>query len=160
MIRLSKIADLPTIMAIYDEARQFMKANGNPTQWDASYPSRELIAADIAAGHSYVIEKDGVVVGTFVFVIGEDPTYEVIDGAWHAAGPYGTIHRLASNGQVKGLARQCFDFCQERIPYLRIDTHADNQTMQAAVRRYDFQDCGTIYVADGSPRLAFDYVKK
>lgn len=40
--------------------------------------------------------------------LGEDESYRVIeDGAWHLDQPYGTIHRLASNGKgvwrVEGL---------------------------------------------------------
>ena len=61
------------------------------------------------------------------------------------------------NGQVRGLSRQVFDFCCQQIPYLRIDTHEANQPMQAAVLNYGFRECGIIYVADGSPRLAYDY---
>ncbi len=157
-IRLSQTEDIPAIMEIYDVARQFMKDQGNPTQWDGDYPSAGLIEEDIVAGHSFVIEEDGQLVGTFAFIIGEDPTYQVIEmGAWHFSEPYGTIHRIASNGQVRGLSRQVFDFCCQQIPYLRIDTHADNQAMQAAVLNYGFRECGIIYVADGSPRLAYDY---
>ena len=157
-IRLSQIEDIPAIMEIYDVARQFMKDRGNPTQWDGGYPSAGLIEEDIAADHSFVVEEEGRLVGTFAFIIGEDPTYQVIEkGAWHFVEPYGTIHRIASNGQVRGLSRQAFDFCCQQIPYLRIDTHADNQPMQAAVLNYGFGECGIIYVADGSPRLAYDY---
>ena len=29
--------------------------------------------------------------------------------------------------------------------------------MQATVLNYGFRECGIIYVADGSPRLAYDY---
>ncbi|MCC3167134.1 GNAT family N-acetyltransferase [Streptococcus sanguinis] len=157
-IRLSQTEDIPAIMAIYDVARQFMKDQGNPTQWDGGYPSASLIEDDIATGHSFVVEEEGRPVGTFAFIIGEDPTYQVIEkGTWHFAEPYGTIHRIASNGQVRGLSRQVFDFCRQQIPYLRIDTHADNQAMQAAVLNYGFRECGIIYVADGSPRQAYDY---
>ena len=157
-IRLSQTEDIPAIMAIYDVARQFMKDQGNPTQWDGGYPSASLIEDDIATGHSFVVEEEEQLVGTFAFIIGEDPTYQVIEkGAWHFAEPYGTIHRIASNGQVRGLSRQVFDFCCQQLPYLRIDTHADNQAMQAAVLNYGFRECGIIYVADGSPRLAYDY---
>ena len=157
-IRLSKEEDLKTIMEIYDLARKFMKEQGNPTQWGEDYPSKLLIEADIRSHQSFVVEEDGKIVGTFAFIIGEDPTYQVIEkGAWRSTEPYGTIHRIASNGQVKGLAHQCFDFCLQQIPYLRIDTHADNQPMQAAIRRYGFSQCGTIYLPDGSPRLAYDY---
>ena len=78
-IRLSQIEDIPAIMAIYDVARQFMKDQGNPTQWDGGYPSASLIEDDIAAGHSFVVEEEEQLVGTFAFIIGEDPTYQVIE---------------------------------------------------------------------------------
>ena len=58
-IRLSQTEDIPAIMAIYDVARQFMKAQGNPTQWDGGYPSAGLIEEDIAAGNSFVVEEGG-----------------------------------------------------------------------------------------------------
>lgn len=157
-IRLTKIEDLPEIMVIYDLARQFMKDQGNPTQWDGGYPSHDLIEDDIATGQSFVVEKAGQIVGTFAFIIGEDPTYQIIEkGNWRFTESYGTIHRIASNGQIRGLSRQVFDFCLQQIAYLRIDTHADNKSMQAAILNYGFKECGIIYVADGSPRLAYDY---
>ena len=153
-VRLSKEEDLKAIMEIYALARKFMREQGNPTQWGEDYPSKLLIEADITSRQSFVVEEDGKIVGTFAFIIGEDPTYQVIEkGAWRSTEPYGTI------GQVKGLARQVFDFCYQEIPHLRIDTHADNKPMQAAILSYGFTECGIIYVADGSPRLAYDYYR-
>ena len=117
-IRLSQIEDIPAIMAICDVARQFMKDQGNPTQWDGGYPSASLIEDDIAAGHSFVIEEKGRLVGTFAFIIGEDPTYQLIEKGELGifVEPYGTVHRIASNGQVRGLSRQVFDFVVSRFP--------------------------------------------
>ena len=92
----------------------------------------------------------------FAFILGKDPCYAVIDGAWHAARPYGTIHRIASDGTAKGVARRVFDWCASQIDYLRIDTHEDNKPMQAAVLRYGFLPCGVVQVRGGA-RLAFDY---
>lgn len=159
-IRHTEPADLPAIKEIYDCARAFMRSRGNLTQWNNGYPSRAVIEDDMQKGHSYVLVNDGKVVGTFAFIIGEDPTYGVIeDGAWHADRTYGTIHRLASDGSVRGLAGICFDYCRTRMDYLRVDTHADNRPMQEAVMRYGFQRCGIIYVADGSPRIAYDWLK-
>ena len=92
-----------------------------------------------------------------MFIVGEDPTYQKIEhGAWHSAETYGTIHRLASDGQAKGIAKICFDFCKTKCRYLRIDTHQDNKPMQAAILKYGFQKCGIIHVANGSERIAFD----
>ena len=154
-IRLSKEEDLKVIMEIYALARKFMREQGNPTQWGEDYPSKLLIEADISSHQSFVVEEDGKIVGTFAFIIGDDPTYQIIEkGAWRSSETYGTIHRIASNDQVKGLSHKVFDYCYRQIPYLRIDTHEDNKPMQAVITSYGFTECGIIYVADGSPRLA------
>ena len=42
--------------------------------------------------------------------------------------------------------------------HLRVDTHADNKVMQAAILRAGFQYRGIIYVRDHSPRLAYELV--
>ena len=52
-IRKSTAQDLEQIMALYEQARDFMRQSGNPNQWGNAYPSREMISADIAAGKSY-----------------------------------------------------------------------------------------------------------
>lgn len=159
-IRNANIADISAILEIYDIARSFMRASGNFSQWGGGYPGEALLMADIQAGNLYVICVGGVIEGVFAWILGEDPTYRYIEnGAWHSDRPYGTIHRLASRGTAHGIARACFDFCLERCPYLRIDTHEDNRPMQRAVTRCGFQKCGTIYLADGSPRIAFDYIR-
>ena len=54
MIRKTLDTDIPAVMAIYDAARAFMRAHGNATQWPEGTPSAEQLAADIAAGGSYV----------------------------------------------------------------------------------------------------------
>ena len=41
---------------------------------------------------------------------------------------------------------------------LRADTHADNLTMQRCLEREGFVRCGTIYVEDGTPRVAFERI--
>ena len=128
-IRLASKEDIQNIMPLYAYARKFMAANGNPHQWNGNYPASEDILKDIANGNYYVCTPDNApekIVGGFAFIIGREPNYAVIEnGAWHSDQPYGTIHRIASNGQVKGIARACFDFCHHKISYLRIDTHAD-----------------------------------
>ena len=67
MIRKTLDTDIPAVMTIYDAARAFMRAHGNATQWPEGTPSSEQLAADIAAGGSYVCEVDGRVVATFAF---------------------------------------------------------------------------------------------
>ncbi len=156
-IRQAKLADVPRIMKIYEQARGFMEKNGNATQWAVGYPGYEVVERDIITGNCYVCEEQGSIVGVFSFIIGEDPTYQNIEcGAWNRAETYGTIHRIASDGQAKGIAKVCFDFCKEKCRYLRIDTHQDNKPMQAVITKYGFQKCGIIHVENGSERIAFD----
>ena len=67
MIRKTLDTDIPAVMAVYDAARAFMREHGNATQWPVGTPSAEQLAADIAAGSSYVCEDNGRVVATFAF---------------------------------------------------------------------------------------------
>lgn len=157
-IRLAKETDIETIKKIYENARAFMAQNGNPDQWTDGYPDEHIIKKDMEGGHCYLVEDEDGVQGVFVFIIGEEPTYQHIDGAWHQNQTYGTIHRIASTGKRRGFAAICFDDCRERIDYLRIDTHPDNQKMLAAIEKYGFQKCGIIQVRNGE-RIAFDYLK-
>ena len=158
-IRKTTLADVDAVAAIYDRARVFMCEQGNPTQWAGEYPNADTARADVADGVGYVCEEDGRVVGTFAFIVGEEPTYQVIEGgSWRSDEPYGTIHRIASAGTVRGVARVCFDFCAAQISHLRIDTHADNRPMQGAILKFGFERRGIIHVEDGSPRLAYDWL--
>lgn len=158
-IRLAEKKDMEQILALYCAARKYMAENGNPSQWGNSYPEQELLEEDIAKEQLYFCEENGGAVGVFAFMTGEDPTYQVIeDGAWLNEEPYGTIHRIAGNGKYKGLAAACFDFCSGLAENLRADTHRDNRIMQHCLEKYGFVRCGTIYVRDRSPRVAYQYV--
>jgi len=158
-IRKTTANDIDAIMDVFASAKCYMKANGNASQWDDNYPGRDTLDNDIANGNSYVFIDNGEVVGTFAFICGEDETYRVIEnGAWRSDAPYGTVHRLASNGSVRGLSKACFDFCTAQIGYLRADTHADNRPMQQLLEAYGFQKCGTIHSFDGLALIAYDYI--
>jgi len=159
-IRNAEQSDMEAIMAIYEEGRSFMRATGNANQWVNGYPSRALIEGDIANGNCYVVESDdGAAHGVFAFIIGADPTYTIIeDGAWLNDEPYGTIHRIASDGVLRGVLAEAVAFALERTRNLRIDTHEDNGPMQGALAKAGFTRCGIIYCEDGTPRIAFHLI--
>lgn len=155
-IRKSAPEDLEQIMALYAAAREFMRKNGNPNQWGDSYPAREMIEADIAAGRSYVCMESGRIAATFCFAVGEDPTYRVIEqGAWLCDAPYGVVHRITARQGVRGAASFCLEWCYEQCGNIRIDTHRDNLPMQRCLERNGYAYCGVIHIADGSERIAF-----
>lgn len=157
IVRKGSPEDIDAIMSCYEAARQTMRTSGNHSQWTNGYPSRRLVAEDIARGISYVgVGEDGEIAMAFAFMIGDDPTYGIIeDGKWLNSLPYGTIHRLGSNGKHRGALRTCVDHCMSEINNLRLDTHADNLIMQHAAEKLGFKRCGIIYCTDGTPRIAY-----
>lgn len=168
-IRKSEQGDLARIMEIYRIARAFMADHGNPNQWGpTNWPPEKLIEKDIGEGKSYVcicepqnhMEMREEIVGTFFFDSGHDiePTYDVIeDGAWIGDDDYGVVHRVASDGMMKGTGSFCVMWAYEKCGHLRMDTHGDNKVMQNMLSKLGFVHCGTIYVEeDDYPRLAYE----
>ena len=159
-IRPTTYADIDALLAIFAYARAQMAADGNPTQWGDGYPSREQLEHDIQRGVSYVVEKNGQVCATFVFIIGEDPTYAYIeDGQWlNDTLLYGTIHRIASNGQERGIFPFVLHWCSALCPNIRIDTHEDNKRMIHLIEQAKFTRCGIIYTRNNTPRIVYQRV--
>lgn len=150
------MADLETVMQIYALARAFMRKSGNATQWAGGYPDRAVIEEDIARGESYAVLEDGEIHGVFMFMQRVEPTYAYIeDGAWLSDAPYGTIHRVASDGKCRRMFDACVAFCEETTKNLRVDTHHDNLPMQRAIERNGFVRCGIVCMQDGSKRIAY-----
>lgn len=155
-IRKAVESDLPVIQSIYAYARDFMARSGNPHQWGTKHPSIEQLEEDIRLGNLYVAQNETGIHGVFAFLLGDDPTYSRIeDGAWHFTEPYGTIHRVASDGSGH-IFTAVLAYCRSKTSYLRIDTHHDNKPMQHVLEKHGFRRCGIIYVSDGSPRIAYD----
>ena len=163
MIRHSEWKDLDQILAIYTHARQFMKETGNPRQWGDVWPPEEVVREDIETGRGYVlVDENDIPHVAFHFRQGEhcDATYDVIhDGAWLAEGSYGVVHRIASDGVIKGGGRECIAWALAKSGHLRIDTHGDNKVMQKVLSSMGFTHTGIIYVEeDNDPRLAFEKI--
>lgn len=156
-IRKAIPEDFDNILAIYAYAREQMRLSGNPSQWGSSHPPAELVQKDIANGNSYVItDEKNEICAVFAFVVGDDPTYcRIENGRWLNNDAYGTLHRVAGNGKQKGVLKCCLAYCETKVPNVRVDTHKDNHIMQHLLENSGYQRCGTIFVADGSPRIAY-----
>lgn len=159
-IRKAVPADMARLLEIYDFARDFMVRTGNPNQWKNGGPNREQLEKDISLQQLYVMEDEaGMVHAFFMFSMAGDPCYDVIEeGAWKSEQPYGVIHRVAGDGQIRGVLAGAVAFALQRTPHLRIDTHRDNKVMQGAIAKNGFTYCGIIHLEDGSPRLAYERV--
>ena len=157
-IRKTTLEDIPQMQEIFAIARRFMAETGNPNQWADTYPSVEQLTDDINSGDSYACFENTKMVATFVLRGGNDPTYDKIyDGVWKNDNPYATIHRIASNGEVKGIFSKAMEFALQHYSTIRIDTHRDNKAMQHAIRKAGFKYCGIIHCWNGDERLAFQY---
>lgn len=158
IIRKTILTDLPFLALVFESAREYMRVSGNPTQWGNSRPSMDKVRQDIELGQSYVCtDENGMLLATFAFIIGEDPTYLDIDGKWLRNAPYGTIHRMASNGKAHGIADAIFSWAKTQGMDIRIDTHKNNATMLHVINKAGFIRCGVIIVDDGTPREAFQW---
>lgn len=157
-VRLAILEDFDSIMTLYQVAKEYMKKEGNFTQWNDNYPSIELVKEDILKKICYVIEEKGKIHGVFSFFIGNESTYsKIYQGKWNHPIPYGVIHRIASDGIKHGIFALCVSFCKSQINYLRIDTHENNKTMQHLIEKYGFTYCGIIHLQNGDDRKAYDY---
>lgn len=166
-IRKASFADLKQIIKIIDEAKAHLKAQGID-QWQDGYPNEAVIEKDIAKGQSYVVEKAGNVVATFMLALGPDPTYyNIHQGAWlqdHAM--YYVVHRIAVayDHRKQGIAQAIFSWIDhyqltDAIQSIRIDTHEENIAMQRLLLSIGFKYCGIIYLETKSPRLAYERLK-
>ena len=111
------------------------------------------------AGTASLCPTDEGPLAVFSFAPGPDETYASIDGAWHSDADYHVIHRVAAV-RGHGVARAIFTFAAEHADYLRCDTHEDNAPMRRALSSFGFRECGTITVANGTQRVAYDWLKE
>ncbi len=158
-IRNAELCDLPALMKLFAGARRFMAQKGNPNQWWGGYPTEELLTEDIGLKQLYVCEEDGRLYAAFALIFGEDPTYQKIEGAWKNSLPYATLHRIASTGERRGMVDDIVRWSFAKQGNLRGDTHELNLPMRSAFERNGFEYCGTIWVADGTPRMAYHKTK-
>ena len=157
-IRIASPDDLAFIEGAYEHARAFMQANGNATQWPDGYPGRIDAEEDIAREHCFLVSDDKGPLAVFTLASGPDETYAEIDGAWRSDADYHVIHRVAAV-RGRGVARTIFSFAAEHADYLRCDTHKDNAPMRRVLESFGFRECGTITVANGTQRDAYDWIK-
>ena len=161
MIRKATYEDLPELMEVFGRAREIMRASGNMNQWNDGYPSEEIVRKDIDEGVCYVLPergKDGKerIIATMAFIPGPDPTYaRIYDGEWLDESPYHVIHRIAAAEPGHNVAFTLLDWAFLQTGNIRIDTHKDNVIMQHILDKQGFTHCGTIYLANGDPREAY-----
>lgn len=162
-LRRALTQDLADIMRIFEEAKAFLGANG-VDQWQNGYPNAAVVRRDISSGAGLVLLDGGAVAAYLVLASGPEESYREICGkGWRFGGRYMVIHRMAVAGKYRGLgvAGMLFVCCEELAAAagaesLRIDTHERNAVMRRALEKEGFSECGTIHLADGALRVAYE----
>ncbi len=160
MIRKARDFDKRQLRRIFDTAKEFMDNTGNPNQWPKGSPFDDEILSEIDKGRLYILYDNKGYYGAFIMFDTPDPTYEVIEeGKWNWEGPYRTIHRVASDHTRKGVFSQIMEFAAKDTDHIRMDTYKDNKVMQHVLSKHGFKYSGIIRLANGSPRLAYEWDK-
>lgn len=63
------------------------------------------------------------------------------------------------SGEQERDCRSILSYSAKHADYLRCNTHKDNAPMRRVVESFGFRECGTITVANGTERIAYDWIK-
>lgn len=158
--------DAAAVARMYEEGRAFLRASG-VDQWQNGYPALEDVLADIGRGESYLLKADGVPAATMA-VVSREPTYDrIFGGKWLTGdcGKYLAVHRVcvAAAFRRHGFTGLLYAFAgalaaENGCESLRADTHANNRAMRGALVANGFSECGTIFLADGAERVAYEKI--
>lgn len=161
-VRKSTLADLTALMEVFDKGREIQHQSGNFSQWNNGYPSHDLLKQDILTGHSYVVISDeaevdypeGTILGTYYLHQGPNPIFASINPIqWLNQENYVTVHRMSSNGLVKGAGRFILQTVIDSHENVRLFTHEDNGQMLKLCLALGFQHCGYFNLVDGTERI-------
>jgi len=165
MLRLATISDTYTIWEII-QAAILQRKNDGSSQWQNGYPNENTIINDIQQGYGYVLEENRLIIAYAAIVFNEEPTYEVINGAWLSNQPYVVVHRVATQHALKGkgIATQLFLLIEKlalskNTFSIKVDTNFDNLPMLKILGNLNYTYCGEIFVS-GSPRRAYEKLLK
>lgn len=160
-LRLANTEEISLAMDLLNQAKAYLLSYGN-TQWDETYPTRDLLEQDIANDVGYLILDDETPIGYFCGDFDGDPCYEELEGKWLTDRPYIVVHRLGlgDTGRGRGLAPDIFRLIEELalshgIRSFRIDTDRRNLTMQHLLSKCGFTFCGYVLFA-GDKKLAYE----
>ena len=165
-VRPATKADINDVLGCVRRIKREYFEEKNIPQWGEGYPSREDFASDVEKKALYVMHMGEVLIGFGAFLAQPDPCYAEIEGTWKTEGEnYLVIHRLGINpdwhnmGMGTALMGLADKICEvKKIPSIRVDTHADNISMQKLLEKCGFEKCGVIHLENGEPRTAYEKI--
>jgi ribosomal protein S18 acetylase RimI-like enzyme len=148
VVARASMDDLDAVCAIVARAIAVLDAQGIH-QWDNHYPSRGVLAEDIASNQMHVARIGSAVAG-FVTLNDEEPDeYRTL--AWQYAEPALVVHRLTIDPpfQRLGLARRLMAFTQTQAAArgygsIRLEAFVANRRACALYERLGYRTVGVI----------------
>lgn len=155
--------DISEIWKILQQSIERRKNDGS-NQWQDGYPNLSTVENDIEKGYNYVLTLNEKIIATSALIFNDEPTYDVIDGAWLTDGEFLVVHRVGVSDEVagKGFATKFFEtfenFAKKNEVFsIKVDTNFDNLAMLKILEKLGYSYCGEIQVRDGA-RKAFEKV--
>ena len=153
MIRKAKPADLDAVEEIYNEILTAEEAGLGCTGWIRGlYPCRSFAEEALQRNDLFVIEEDGVILGSGIINHIQPPEYKA--APWeHEADPTRVcvLHTLTVSPRVygRGLGRQFVAFYEEYAKEngcreLRIDTNERNLTARSLYGKLGYKEICTV----------------
>lgn len=161
-LRRAEKHEAETCYQCIEDARAYHRSLGF-VQWHPDYPTLKTIEDDIAEGTGYVFVNGSTIIGYCCIIIGDEPAYHVIDGAWKTERPYAVVHRMAFRAMARGggLSKEAISLIKKHCTYegitaIRVDTQNENKVMQHILDREGFVYCRLV-TFDGGPKLAYEW---
>lgn len=151
-ISLGNIVEVDQILALTRACGQHMRDNGID-QWDADYPSREILLQDLETETLFAYRENDTVIGIVVLNETQDAEYADVDWSTTEADRNIVVHRLAvrPDHQGKGIARQLMDFAEawaveNKYDAIRLDTFSQNTRNQRFYTSRGYRNLGSVYL--------------
>jgi ribosomal protein S18 acetylase RimI-like enzyme len=147
-------ADASHIDAAYDIIDRCRSDLGNRgiLQWEASYPTRDVVARDVERGTLYVLIDETRLDGVVTLDEHQPPEYATV--SWNFSEPALVVHRLCVDpaAQGKGVGKQLMDFAEslaaERgYASVRLDAYTANPQAVGLYLRRGYREAGQVYFA-------------
>jgi ribosomal protein S18 acetylase RimI-like enzyme len=158
VIRLADESHVDAAWSIIDRCRAALLTRG-VLQWDLLYPTRDVVAADIAGRRLHVLLDQDRCTGVVTLDIRQDPEYASVP--WTTGEPALIVHRLCVDplAQGRGFGAQLMDHVEAhakrgRFASIRLDAFSRNPSSLALYRRRGYREAGQVYF----PRRAFPFV--
>jgi GNAT superfamily N-acetyltransferase len=153
MIKSTDITDLPQILEVLEEVKQYMFSQGID-QWDESYPNKDIISNDIKKKQAYIYTENEQILA--YMVLNEEYDIEYDDLNWNTPTPFVVIHRLfvKPTAQGKGISSQMIQYAEEyakknKYASIRFDAYSLNNTANAVYLKKGYTLVGTVQFRKG-----------